>query len=291
MQGAWKKFALALSLCLATVPATAEDTEDASSVSVTEKDRVWTNYTRETAVVGKGTFRFAVRAMAINQSVDDAEIDLTGFPLDDFEERQVPVDEVKGVSGGRFDLFGSYGLGPMAELGYDMPFFVESIRFDNNPTLNTGDVGDLVLYGKVRKMLSSQTGAGLGLEITAPTGRERKRLGTGEMAFNPFVSARHTMGRIAVGAHTGYQIYTGTVPDVFNWSTYAIARVTALYALRVEISGRHFKDRGDTFHDVSIQPGLDFDLTEHITIRPQGLARLTKDSYDWGIGLGIALTL
>jgi len=302
MQGAWFRFALALALCLAAATARAEDSEDASADSVTgevasansvtEKDRVWANYTREAAVVGKGTFRFAVRGMAINQGgVDDAELDLTGFPLADFEERQIPPDKVKGVSGGRFDLLGSYGLGPLAEIGYDMPFFIESIDFDNNPTLNTGDVGDLVLYGKVRKMLSSRTAAGLGLEITAPTGIERKRLGTGETAFTPFVSVRHTFGRIAVGAHTGYDIYTGTVPDVFNWSTYALARVNEQYGLRVEVSGRLFKYRGEVFNDISILPGFDFKLTENITVRPQGLAHLTDDAYAWGIGVAFVLTL
>jgi hypothetical protein len=292
MQGAWIRFALALSLCFAAATAGAEDAEEATPANhVSEKDRVWTNYTREAAVVGKGTFRFALRGTLINKSVDDNEIDLTGFPLEDFEERQVPADKVKGISGGRFDLLGSYGLGPLAEIGYDMPFFIESIDMENNPTINTGDVGDLVLYGKVRKMISSRTAGGLGLEITAPTGNERKRLGTGETAFNPFISVRHSFDRIALGAHTGYALYTGSVPDVFNWSAYAVARANEQYAVRVEVSGRLFKYRGDFFNDVSLLPGFDFDLTQSFTIRPQGLVHLTEDAWEWGIGIGLVLTL
>lgn len=291
MQGAWFKFALALSLCLAAGAVRAQDAEPTPGNHVTERDRVWANYTREAAIVGKGRLRFALRGTAINQGVDDNELDLTGFPLEDFEERQVPADKVKSVKGGRFDLLGSYGLGPMAELGYVMPFFVESIGFENNPTLNTGGVGDLVMYGKVRKMLSSRTAVGIGLEITAPTGNERKRLGTGETAFTPFLSARYSWDRLAVGAHTGFDIFTGTIPDVFNWSTYGIARASDQLAFRLEITGRLFKYRGEVFNDVSALPGLDYNLMDNFTIRPQGMVHLTDDAYEWGLGVALVLTI
>jgi hypothetical protein len=42
---------------------------------------------------------------------------------------------------------------------------------------------------------------------------------------------------------------------------------------------------------MTIWPGLDLDLIDHIVIRPQGLAHLTGDAIDWGVGVGIAFTL
>jgi hypothetical protein len=292
MQGALIRFALSLSLCLSAVTATAAEDEEATAPpGISDRDRVWNNFNREAAVLGKNKFRFAVRGMMINKAVDEADLDLTGFPLDDFEIRQNPPDKVKAVEGGRFALLGSYGLGPMAEIGFDMPFWTTSIKFDNNPTQNYTDFGDLVLYGKVRQMIANNLAAGLGLEIKVPTGIERKRLGTGETAFNPFVSARYTYGRLGFGAHAGYNIYTGTVPDVVNWNSNVLAMVTKKIVLRVELNGRHFKEDSHTYHDVSIYPGLDFHFSDLINIRPQGLVGLTDDAHRWGLGLAIVVNL
>jgi hypothetical protein len=35
-------------------------------------------------------------------------------------------------------------------------------------------------------------------------------------------------------------------------------------------------------------PGIDFNLSENFTVRPEGLANITGTAQDWGIGLGIA---
>jgi len=285
-----------LALCLLVAPALAEEEEvPVAADQVTERDRLWVNFTREAAHVGSGKLRLAVQGLAINKSTRDRTVDLTGFPVDDLEkalEIAGTPDTVENIDGLRFDLVGSYGLGPYAEFGVDMPFFSQSLRFEGDtPTENTGDVGDLMIYTKFRKMVADNTSVGGGMELSVPTGSERKRLGTGELAFNPFVNARHTWGRIAVGGHVGFAISEGDVADVFNYSAFAIARATNLLALRVELNGRFFKDFGQDFNDVSIWPGIDLNVTERITIRPQGLAGLTSDAWEWGIGAAVVVDL
>ena len=76
------------------------------------------------------------------------------------------------------------------------------------------DVGDLVLYGKFRKSISNSVMMGGGLEMSVPTGRESKRMGTGELAFNPFVNVRYTRGRIALGGHVGFYMSDGNVAEI-----------------------------------------------------------------------------
>jgi hypothetical protein len=56
------------------------------------------------------------------------------------------------------------------------------------------------------------------------------------------------------------------------------------------VNGRLFRDDG-TINDISIWPGLDFNLTDYFVIRPEGLVHATDDAINWGIGIGFALTL
>jgi hypothetical protein len=64
-----------------------------------------------------------------------------------------------------------------------------------------------------------------------------------------------------------------------------------LFSLRCEINGRLFKDGSETFNDIAVWPGLDFYLTRNFIIRPQGLAHLTTDAIDWGLGLAFVFTM
>ena len=305
----WTRYILAV--CLLAGPAQAED--EASAIPgnhVTERDRQWANFTRESAMVGSGELRLGLQTFLFNKSTNDRTPDLTGFPVDDLERAldiraglpdPIPGEEddfaadrarVKTVEGTRFDLLGAYGLGPFAEIGFDMPFFSESIKFaSDHPTINTGDVGDLMIFTKFRKTVATNTTVGGGLEISVPTGSERKRLGTGELAFNPFVNTRYTWNRLAVGGHIGFNMAQGSVPDVFNYSAFAIARGTDVFALRLEVVGRFFRDFGDDFNDISVWPGVDINVTDRITVRPQGLAGLTTDAWEWGIGAGVFVDL
>ena len=85
---------------------------------------------------------------------------------------------------------------------------------------------------------------------------------------------------------------TGSQPDVFNWSVEGVVRGNQLLrAAHARSTGVLFRDVGETFNDIAILPGLDFNLTDNIIIRPEGLAHLTADAIDWGIGLGLVFTL
>lgn len=305
----WTRYILALFLLAA--PALAEDeAESLPGNYVTEQDRQWANFTREAAMVRSGELRLGLQSFLINKSVNDRTPDVTGYPVDDLERAldiraglpdPVPGQEdpfadqrarIRRVEGNRVDLIGAYGLGPFAELGFDMPFFTQSIKFDSDhPTMNDGDVGDLVIFTKFRKEVLKNALVGTGLEISVPTGSERKRMGTGELAFNPFVNTRYTWGRLAMGGHIGFNMAQGSVADVFNYSAFFIARATETFALRLEGNGRFLRDFGKGFNDISFWPGLDININEYVTVRPQGLAGVTSDAWEWGIGLGLFVDL
>lgn len=301
----WSRHILALFL-LAGVAHAEDEPQQVPGNYVTERDRQWANFTRETAMVESGQLRLGVQGSLINKSTDDRTPDMIGFPVDDLERamdigKGLPDPPVEGedpfadertrvrrVEGNRYDLLGAYGLGPYAELGFDMPFFTQSIKFaSDDPTMNNGDVGDLVIFTKFRKEVFRYTSVGGGMEMSIPTGSERKRLGTGELAFNPFVNARFSWQRLAFGGHLGMNFIQGSGPDVFNWSTFVILRANDLFALRLESNGRFFRDFGKDFNDISLWPGIDFNISDFVTVRPQGLTGLTSDAWEWGVGLGV----
>jgi hypothetical protein len=299
--------ALLLMACALTPPLRA--------VEVTDQDRTYGNFMREAATVGDGKIRLELRGMTMDNE-NSPRITLAGVPVDDFEQvRNIcknhtdrgcsdPTNdfELDHVQGGTIDLLGSYGLGKNGEAGFDMPLYIQKSRFfdatngtANKPTvthtINSTDVGDLMLYAKFKRTVADHCTVGAGLELRLPTGVERDGFGYGEMGFNPFISARYQYDRFAVGAHVGYQIFTGPPADQFNFSIEAIVRGNSSYSFRTEVLARYFKDFGDKFSDLSIMPGFDFNLAPNFTIRPQALANLTSDAIDWGLGVGIVLTL
>ncbi len=267
--------------------------------NVTDKDRVSRNFTREAATVGEGTIRLEVRGLYLKDDGDKEfdgvntdrlpELDFTGFPLKKFEE--CLDDKVESIDGGIIGLLGSYGLGPNAELGFDIPFFIQSTKFVGRTSDNEADIGDVVLYGKLKRKVAKNSSLGGGLELNLPTGVEHKLFGRRELGFNPFLAYRYTRGRFAVGLHTGYYMYGGDVPDVFNWSFQAIVRGSEEYTIRTEVSGRLFKQYGTEYNDVVVMPGLDFWVSDNLIIRPTGLAHLTDEAVDWGLGIGVAVIL
>jgi hypothetical protein len=172
-----------------------------------------------------------------------------------------------------------------------MPVIVQKTHFKTGHTTNDADVGDLLLYGKMKRQVAEHCAAAGGLEVSLPTGPESKGFGTDEFGMNPFLSTRYQRGRFAVGAHIGYQINTGQVANVLNYSVTGTVRANDNISIRTEISGRDFKTGGTDYHDVSILPGLDVRVSERFTIRPTVIAGLTDSSMDWGIGLGLAFQL
>jgi len=247
-----------------------------------ENDRGFRNYTREAATVGQGNIRVELRGMEMQQEDPHPNLDLLGFPV---------PDDTTRIQGGVIDLLGSYGLGKRAEIGLDIPFFIQETGIEGHSSRNEEGIGDILLYAKSKHEVAQNCAVAGGLELTLPSGSESKGFGTGETGMNPFVSSRYQRERFAVGVQLGYQIFTGGVDDVLNYGFNGTVRGSDMYSLRVELAGRLFETGGVHYHDVTLLPGIDVRMSEKFTIRPTGLIGLTGDAMDWGVGLGLALQL
>ena len=290
LQG-WVVASLTSMLLIATTTA-------AVAVEVTDADRVFRNYTRETATVGANQFRIEVRGLT-QERKDNARLNLAGQRLP-----RCPIQGLectKTLSGGFLDLVGSYGFGKNAEVGFIFPGVIESRHINQNiptdaeggtvelkQTLNDADIGDIEMYTKFQRPVAQHCAVGGGVELTLPTGSKAKGLGTGELGINPFGSTRYQRGAFAVGGNVGYQFYTGEVTGVFNYGTEVIVRGSEMYALRTELAGRLLHEDGLNFHDLSVLPGVDINLASNLVVRPTGLIGVSPSAPDWGIGLGLA---
>lgn len=293
---------LVIAACAVTATAFAQASSD-----VTDRDRVWANFTREAAIVGHQHFWLELRGMKLmnDQSIKQSDgeggtfkgptLNLAGYPLNRPQKCKGLAGEpgcVTEIDGGRFDLVAAYGLLSTLEVGLVFPFVMqEQVSFSDGANQETADLGDLQFYGKFKRQLAEHWAGALGLEINAATGSSSKGFGTGHTGLNPFMSVRYQSGRVALGSHVGFLLNVDGPSDVFNWSVEGIVRATHLFALRCEVNGRLLKAGGETFNDVAVWPGLDFNLTDYFVIRPQALAHLTTDAVDWGLGLGLALTM
>jgi len=285
-------------------------------VEVTDADRTFRNFTRESATVEQGQIRIEVRALRTEELAGGGNPDCIGpnrsncARLNTVGQRVLGVEQVDGAS---IDFLASYGLFKNAEVGAIVPVIVETVQLDDgsgNNSKNTDEgIGDLLFYAKYKQAVAEHCTVAGGLEVTAPTGDETKirtvpsrfringsnagrgysAFGAGDVGLNPFVSTRYQKGRLGIGAHVGYNFYTGDkTPEVFNWSTQVIVRGTDMFSFRTELSGRLFDQFGTRWNDIVMLPGIDFNLSQNFTIRPEGMANITGTAQDWGIGLGIA---
>lgn len=289
--------ALAIAVCSIAAVAAAAGTD------VTDSDRVWANFTREAAVVGDNHFWIELRGMSLMDDQGIKQTDSQGMTFDGptLGFNGYPVNKpnctvgstcVDQITGGRFELVGAYGLGANAEVGIDLPFVMqEKISFAQAPSDNHTGIGDMVLYGKFKRQLAEHWAGALGLEINTATGSQSRFLGAGATGLNPFLSTRYESGRVALGAHVGFLLNTGSQPDVFNWDLEGIVRGSPMFALRCEVNGRQFRDFGENFTDIAVWPGLDVNLTDFFTIRPQAEAHLTSDALNWGLGVAFVFTM
>ena len=289
--------ALAVLVCsLATIAG-------AAGLDISDSDRAWVNFTREAAVVGDNHFWVELRAMSLmddqgihqtdskGTSFDGPTLGFNGFPVNK-PSCTVGSTCVDQITGGRFELVGAYGLGANAEVGIDLPFVMqEKISFAQTSNENHTGIGDMVLYGKFKKQLAEHWAGAIGLEINTPTGSESRFLGAGALGLNPFLSTRYESGRVALGAHVGFQLNTGNTADVFNWDLEGIVRGNAMFALRCEVNGRQFREFGENFTDIGVWPGIDVNLTDYLIIRPEAEAHLTNDALNWGLGIALVFTM
>jgi hypothetical protein len=260
----------------------------ASAADVTDADRVFRNYTRETATVGENQIRLEVRGLE-EQTDDTARLNLAGQHLPGCAVGNPGC--AKDLDAGIIDLVGSYGMGKNAEVGFILPGMIESLRVtqDNVTTVqHDSDLGDIQLYTKFKRQVAQHCAVGAGVELSLPNGSRSKGFGTGEFGVNPVVSTRYQRGLVAVGGNVGYQVYTGDVPDVFNYGTELILRWSEEYALRTELAGRLLR-QGNHYHDLTVLPGVDVNLSENLVVRPTGLVGVSPSAADWGIGIGVAV--
>ncbi|HUI28502.1 MAG TPA: OmpA family protein [Candidatus Kryptonia bacterium] len=254
------------------------------SSDVTDADRVYRNFTREAATVQPGQIRLEVRGMALGDE-NNTFLNLNGFPAPQGTDQ---------VEGGIFDFLTSYGLGKSSEVGAVVPVITQSLRTPAaaglTQTTSDTDIGDVQLYGKFKHQVAQHCSVAGGVELSLPTGIEHKTFGTGELGVNPFVATRYQMGHFGVGIHAGYEMYTGDVPDIFNYSAEAFFRPSSTYNIHAELSGRLFNDVGRRIDDLVILPGIDFNVSPSLTLRPTGLVGVTGRATDWGIGAGVAYT-
>jgi hypothetical protein len=282
-------------------------------VAVTDADRVFRNFTRESATVERNQIRVEVRGLRTEEKAEGGRPDCRTpdradcARLNTIGQRVLGVEEVKG---GIIDLVGSYGLITNTEVGFILPFIIETVELDTGKNETRENFGDVLFYGKYKQPIGENFSVAGGLELTAPTGDETETrtlerrfseggsvaargfsaFGAGSVGLNPFVSARFTWYRVGVGANVGYNFYTNgdDVPEVFNYGAYGIIRGTEQFALRVEFAGRVFDQFGERYSDVVFMPGIDFNLSENFVIRPEGLGNVTGTAHDWGVGIGIA---
>src|SRR5438552_5675670 len=80
----------------------------AAAAEVTDNDRTFRNFTRESATVGDGHIRVEIRGLHA-QDEENTRLNLYGLLL--------PKGQTKEVTGGVVDLLASYGLGKNAEAG------------------------------------------------------------------------------------------------------------------------------------------------------------------------------
>ena len=277
----------------------------AADTAVTDRDRVWVNFSREAAVVGDKHFWIELRGMKLMDDQGITQRDTTGTKFDGptLNLAGYPVNKprctiggnpqcVEEIDGGRFDLVGAYGLGPNVEVGLDLPFVMqETVSFVGPDHNEFTDIGDLMFYGKFKRQLAEHWAGAIGLEVDAASGSSSKGFGSGHTGLNPLLSTRYQSGRVAIGAHVGWLFNVDGPSDVFNWSLEGIVRGNSMFALRCEVNGRQLREFGDNFTDIAVWPGIDFNLTDYLVIRPQAEAHLTSDAINWGLGIGIAVTL
>jgi hypothetical protein len=260
----------------------------ASGADVTDADRVFRNYTRETATVGENQIRLEVRGL-IEQTNDTARLDVAGQHLSGCAVGHPGC--LKDLDAGILDVVGSYGLGKHAEVGLIVPGVIDSLRVTQSGVTTVrhdADIGDIQLYTKFKRQVAQHCAVGAGVELSLPSGSQSEGFGTGELGVNPIVSTRYQRGPVAVGGNVGYQVYTGNVPDVFNYGTEFILRLSEEYALRTELAGRLLR-KGNHYHDLTVLPGVDVNLSDNLILRPTGLVGVSPSAPDWGVGLGVAV--
>jgi len=249
-----------------------------AKADVTDNDRLFVSFMRETATVPSGQLRLELRGLA-GEKAGEAQLNAAGFVIQNANQ----------LDYGTVQLLASYGIANGIEAGFLIPGIWQSVQSATTGAFdNTSGIGDFEIYGKFQRNIYENLNAGGGLEMSMPNGSEEDGLGSGAFGVNPFVSLRYQQGVWGVGAHTGYFFYTADTPNLFNCSLEGFLRVSPAWGFRVEWAQRVFAQSGERIWDSVVVPGLDVNILDDLVVRPTGLVGTTPDSMDWGIGAGLA---
>ncbi len=257
----------------------------ANAAEVTDVDRSYGNFVREAATVGEQQVRLEVRGLSLNDE-GKTRIDIVG--------RRIKADS---LAGGKVEALASYGVFKGSEIGIDVPIIAQSVTVNGQNLSTNGDpvpgsttgLGDISLYWKFKQQVAEHCAVGAGVEVQTPSNTNDK-IGTREVGLNGFVGTRYTHGAFGIGLNTGYQFFSGDVANVYNFGVTTHIKGGENWGLRTELVGRIFDQAGLRNHDVSILPGIDYNISRNWVFRPTGIVGITSTSLDWGIGAGLAAT-
>lgn len=196
-------------------------------------------------------------------------------------------------------LRASYGM-DMIEAGLTFPFWqhneVEVRQGRNVRSQGEEGVGDLSLFAKVLPLRTEWVDAGLGLQVSAPTGDEDKGMGLGEFGVLPVATVAAHLAPLEVRAHGGYRFVSDITPTAREAIVYGggiFYMWNEQLALRSEINGAIVDVPGKENLDVIFwQPGVDVRLPMDgydILLRPTGTYGINDESPDWGFGGSITV--
>jgi hypothetical protein len=232
-----------------------------------------------------------------NRNSVGPQVIIRGTPPGNVNQNEVRTD-LNTLSGGQVGLIGSYGVLPNTEIGIQIQGVLQGLEFNNpatgtnvgGPVENANTFGDMWIYGKYDYPVNDELGVGGGVEVRIPTGSVEDRTGTGETGTNPFINARYQEDRWGVAANIGYQFNTGDLDGMFNWSVGGLLRASHTWGLRAEFTGWDYTYGGAKIDNVYCSPGIEYNFSQDITIRPQAMVGITKPAIGWGLGLGVAYT-
>lgn len=197
----------------------------------------------------------------------------------------------------------AYG-GEAWEAGVLIPFLQSESRycpdFGRCSEYDTSGVGDIQLFGKYVARFE-HVHIGGGIDLSLPSGNEKKGRGTGQLGVAPFATGAVLVGPVQLRAHLGGMLYadsdyiygSGRFPrDVLFYGGGAFYGINEIIAVRAEVIGTHIVNQPDFADNVSFQPGVDIRISLGLfdmLIRPTALVGLTDAAPDWGIGGAIAL--
>ena len=203
-----------------------------------------------------------------------------GFPLNhpkcDISAQQRTASSE--IDGGRFDLVGAYGVWldsrSRASTSRSSCRRSHRLRHGSASARRTAASATCCSYGKFKRQLAEHCGR---RDRRSRSARRRARRASSSVPVTPdsIRSSPPATSRVRLrSAGTSASSSTSTIAagclQLERGGHRARQRRCSRCAVRS--NGRLFKDDSETFNDIAVWPGLDFNLTDNIIIRPQGLA-------------------